>query len=118
MSILNYDSWEQVELSSYGKGKLIHIVNQQAARVAELQEYLDQTAHSLLEAEGKVCDLEQENRTLHDIAGNYLVQVAIARKDTVKEIFQYITSLRDKNINQYVLLAELKAKFGLEVSNG
>lgn len=30
MSELNDDMWEQIELNNYGKGKLVHIVNEQA----------------------------------------------------------------------------------------
>lgn len=44
MSELNDDMWEQIELNNYGKGKLVHIVNEQAELIRSLYEQLD-SAH-------------------------------------------------------------------------
>lgn len=44
MSKLNDDMWEQIELNNYGKGKLVHIVNEQAELIRSLYEQLD-SAH-------------------------------------------------------------------------
>ena len=45
MSELNDYMWEQIELNSYGKDKLVHIVNEQAKEVSIMREALERIAY-------------------------------------------------------------------------
>lgn len=48
MSELNDYMWEQIELNSYGKDKLVHIVNEQAKEISIMRDALDKITMAVL----------------------------------------------------------------------
>ena len=74
MSELNDDMWEQIELNNYGKGKLVHIVNEQAELIRSLYEQLD-SAHreGWEQAKREVANTCHNHRSDYGIGGEYIV---------------------------------------------
>ena len=90
MSELNDDMWEQIELNNYGKGKLVHIVNEQAELIRSLYEQLD-SAHKRGWEQGK----QQASGICKADIQEHAITISAAQQETHNNCCNYLAKAID-----------------------